>query len=1049
MKKLKRSQRFKILLLTAFFMCTTNIFAQNVITGFVGDNNKDPLPGVSVTIKGDKGVGTITDIYGNYSIAAKIGQVLVFSYVGMTPQEIKVGNKNIINVSLDDDVKALNEVVVVGYGTQRRSDLTSAISSVSGKDLLKVPTMSLSNMVGNRVAGIAAVQASGQPGADQAAITVRGQSGIVYIIDGIRRSAADFNGIDPNEIESVTVLKDASSVAVYGLDANGAFIVTTKKGKSDKTNITYTGTVGISQNAEQQRWLDGPEYAYWYNKARLVQGDSQIFTTEMVRKMREGVDGWGNTNWYDEICGTGSRQHHNLSVSGGNDKIEVFASVGYLDERGNIKNYNYKRYNLRSNINTKISNGLTMFLGISGRIEDRDEPRFSADPDAYMNVPLQSIWAVPFVPKTHVIDGKEYNVATLAASSPVSPLTALNNSGYNRRNSTYVQTNLLLQYDAPWMKGLTFKLQGAYDIYYMNSKMLSEPCEVAIMNMPNANTTNLTYKKGYSVLKNTVSLAEKSFRQFDITSQASMSYNNNFGKHAVGVLVLSETRERKNNSINATGYGLDFIQLDELGNTTNLTGDGETKNPEIDGISAQSRVAGFVGRLNYNYADKYYIEGSVRYDGSYLFGGMNKRWVALPGVSMAWRVSNESWFNIPAIANLKLRGGIGKTATSGIGSFQWQNTMAIDPNSIVVGGTSQSIIYPKILGNPNLTWSQCLNYNGGLDATLWNGLLNVEIDVFYKYEYDKLSNVTGAYPPSMGNYYFASANVDKVDYKGYDITLSHYNKIEKFTYGAKIIWSYAYARWLKYAGDPDNAPDYKRLTGKQVGAKLGAIADGLFQNDNEIASSAVFTDRKAIPGYIKYKDLNGDGIITLDQDQGYFGKSSRPTHTGSLNLFGNWKGFDMDVLFSWGLGSCVALTGVYTAEGSKWVQGATSFSRPFYQGGNSPLFLVANAWTPDKPDATFPRLEVTPSSTNNSISSTFWYRNGNYARLKTIQIGYNFPQKWMSSAGIDGLRLYVEGYNLFTWSGVSKYNIDPELPAVNNGYYPQQRTYTIGLKLTL
>ena len=278
--------------------------------------------------------------------------------------------------------------------------------------------------------------------------------------------------------------------------------------------------------------------------------------------------------------------------------------------------------------------------------------------------------------------------------------------------------------------------------------------------------------------------------------------------------------------------------------------------------------------------------------------------------------------------------------------------------------------------------------------------------------------------------------------------MTHYNRINKFNYGAKLIWSYAYGRWLKYVGDSDNAPEYQRLTGKQIGSKYGFIANGLFQSEEEIANSATVKGYKALPGYIKYVDRNGDGIITAAQDQGYVGKSATPKHTGSLNLFGNWKGFDFDLLFSWGLGNVVALTGQYTASGSEGAQDNTSFTKPFYHGGNSPTFLVENSWTPDHTNAEFPRLEITGPSNNNGYSSTFWYRNGNYMRLKTAQIGYNFPKKWLNPAGIEGLRLYVEGYNLLTFSGLTKYNIDPESPAVNNGYYPQQRTYTLGVKLT-
>ena len=1019
------------------------------ITGTVIDaDTGEPVIGASVVERGTTN-GVITDVDGRFSLVVPENGVLAISYIGYVNQEINTSGNTILDIAIHEDTKSLDEVVVVGYGTQRRADLTTAVSSISGKDLLKAPTMSISNMLGTRVSGISAVQSSGQPGADQADLRVRGQGGIVYVIDGIRRTVEDFNGIDPNEIESVTVLKDASSVAVYGLDANGAFIITTKRGQSDKINIAYTGVVGISQNAEKQRWLDGPEYAYWYNKARVMQGDSEIFTKEMVRKMREGIDGWGNTNWYDKVMGTGTRQHHNLSASGGSEKVRFFTSIGFLDEKGNIDKYNYNRFNLRSNIDANVSKHFTLSLGVSGRIENKDEPRFPADPDAFENVPRQIIWAAPYMQDKYTIGGKEYNVASIGGGKPVSPLGSVLESGYNNKDYSYMQTNFSLTYDAPWLKGLSVKFQGAYDMVYMMSKMLQKPYEVMRANMPDATTTNLIYVRDFGMAKNETLLMETASKRYDLTTQTSINYDNKFGKHNLGILLLSETRERKNKYMSVTGYGLDYIQLDELGKITNIGGDGKPKYATPDGSSVQSRVAGFVGRVNYNYADRYYIEASLRYDGSYLFGGMNRRWVTLPGASVAWRASNEEWFDSSWITNLKLRGGVGKTATSGINAFQWRNTMEVKANSVVVGGTSQSSVYPSTLGNPNLTWAQCLNYNIGLDATFWNGLLGVEADVFYKYEYDKLSRITGSYPLSMGKYYFSTGNVDKADYKGFDLTFTHYNRIGSFNYGAKLLWSYAYGRWLKYAGDAVDAPEYRRLTGKQIGSQLAHLSDGLYQDEKDIEDSPAYVGLAVRPGYIKYKDLNGDGKITLLQDQGYFASSAVPTHTGSANFFANWKGFDLDVLFSWGLGSSIALTGVYTATGSVGIQGATSFSRPFYQGGNSPLFLVQNSWTPDNPEAEFPRLEITVASANNNRASDFWHRSGNYARLKTAQIGYNVPKKWMTSIGVENLRIYVEGFNLFTWSAVTKYNIDPESPAVNNGYYPQQRTYSLGLKLTL
>lgn len=1045
MKKMKLNMKRMVSLLVMAFWCTISCYAQNVIKGTVSDTNGDPLVGVSVMVKGTAN-GKITDANGQYAVTATPNDVLAFYSVGMVAQEHKVGNRTVIDIVLKDDVAALEEVVVVGYGTQKRGSITGAISTVSDKEILKAPTMSISNIIGSRIAGVAAVQSSGQPGADNAALTMRGQGGIIYVIDGIRRTSADFNGLDPNEIESVSILKDAAAVSIYGLDANGAFIVTTKKGSTSKTSITYTGAFGISENAQQQVWLDGPGYAYWYNKALTMQGDNPVFTDEMVQKMRDGVDGWGNTNWYNKIFGTGNRMHHNVSATGGNERIKFFASIGYLKEEGNIDNYDYDRLNLRSNIDAKLTNNLTFVLGVSGRVEKRDAPRYSANPNEWHNVPQQIIRALPYVPETIEYQGKMYPVGTPTASSPVAPLASIYDSGYSRSNNTYVQSNFSLKYDAPWFKGLSFKFQGAYDVAFFFSKVLSNPYEVMQMNLPNSQTKELGYHKAYDAVGNSIGLSESASRSYNFTTQTSVTYDQQFGKHGIGVLLLAETRENKSNALSASGTGLDFIQLDELGKITNLTGDGKEKMPTIGGYSGFSRLAGFVGRINYNYDDKYYLEASARYDGSYLFGGMNKRWVLLPGISVGWRMNNEKWFHADWVNNLKFRAGIGKTGTSsGLGAFQWRNAMTLVKNAVVLGGGSQSMMYASILGNPALRWAQCMNYNVGVDATLWNSLLGVELDVFYKHEYDKLSSIVGAFPPSRGGYYHSSANINEADYKGLEIALTHRNHIHKFNYGAKLIWSYAYGRWLKYAGDSDNAPEYQRITGKQINSKYGFMDAGLFKDEADIANSPTVTGYKALPGYIKYVDRNGDGVITAAQDQGYVGKSSTPTHTGSLNLFGDWHGFDFDMLFSWGLGNVVALTGQYSGSG---IQDNTAYTKPFYHGGNSPAFLVEKSWTPENPNAEFPRLEISGPSNNNGFSSTFWYRTGDYMRLKTVQLGYNFSKKMLSNIGIEGLRLYVEGYNLLTFSNLTKYNIDPESPSVNNGYYPQQRTYTMGVKLT-
>lgn len=1034
--------------LLASFVCSLflmSMHAQVSVTGVVTDSQNDPLIGASVAVKGTTN-GAITDLNGQYQLKVPNANVtLVFTFVGFDKQEIALKGRTKLNVVLKENALSLDEVVVVGYGTQKRVSVTGSVSTMSDKEMLKAPTMGITNVVGTRVAGVTMLQTSGQPGSDAASLLVRGQSA-TYIVDGVQRS---FNEIDPNEIESVSVLKDATSAAVYGLDASAVVIVTTKKGKVEKPRISYTGSYGISQNAKQIKWLDGPGYAYWYNNARVLDGDQPVFTTEHVQKMINGEDGWGNTNWYKKVFGVGTNMHHNVSATGGTEKVRFFTSVGTFTQDGNVDNFNYDRFNLRSNIDAKISDNLSMELGISGRIEKRENPRYSANPDDWHNIPQQAVRALPYVPEKTTYQGKEYYTATPTDSSPVSPLAAINESGYNNYNNTFIQSNFSLKYDAPWLKGLSFKFMGAYDMSFQFGKSLATPFKTMLMSKPNSTTQALSYSM-FTDNSGNISLTESAARSTNVVTQSSINFNRAFGKHKVNAIGLVETRNGFSNSLGATGYGLDFIALDELSKITNKTGAGQDKYPVLSGYSGNKRVLGFVGRVNYDYDEKYLAEISIRRDGSYLFSGMDgARWTNLPAVSLGWRLNKEDWFNTDWVDNLKIRGGVGKTATSAVSDFMFLDLMGVSTNQVILGGASQSIIYASTLGNINLHWAECLTYNLGVDFTAWKGLLGVEFDVFYKYEYDLLSGISGKYPPSMGGYYFNVANINKRDYRGFDFTITHNNRIGDFNYGVKWIGTLAKRKWLYVGSDSENTPDYMKLTGKEVGAQLGFISEGLFQSQEEIDNHATIPGSNVLPGYIKYKDRNGDGKITYAQDMGYVGKSAYPKFQSSLDLSGSWKGFDFDILLQSGLGRTVALTGVYSATGSAGIMDNTAFTKLFYHGGNSPVFLAENSWTPDHTNAEFPRLSLVPVSSNNAYSSTFWYRSGDYLRLKTFQLGYSLPQSIVKPCGVNNFRIYVEGSNVLTFSELTKYNIDPEQPGVNNGYYPQQRTFSVGVSLTL
>jgi TonB-linked SusC/RagA family outer membrane protein len=1006
-----------------------------VISGQVTDSaTGQPLAGVTIQVR-DSNTGTVTDAKGMFSLEVPDGAVLVVSYLGYAPREIPVRDLTNLEISLTATATGLNQLVVVGYGTQHRESVTGAISQISGKELLKAPAGNITNMLGGLVPGVIALQESGQPGADGASILVRG-AGAKYIVDGVERSISE---IDPNEIASVSVLKDAASASVYGLDANAVIIITTKRGEVSPPNITFSGAYGVSTNAAMLQMLDGPGYAYWYNKAREMDGDDPVFSSAQIEKMlnNDPTDGWGNTNWYKKTFGMGSTMDLNVSATGGSKKAKYFVFLGNYNQDGNVKNFDYNRINLRTNLDVVIANNLDLRFDVAGRLENRQSPFYSASPFDWNNIPQQAIRALPFVPE----EMNGLPVSTRTASSYVNPLAAADLSGYNKAKTNLVQTNFALQYNTPFIEGLSLKFLAAYDASYQTTKAYSTPFYTEVANNPTSQTADISYVKTYDARGTTASLTEGSSYSTRLTTNLSMEYDRHFDAHHISALALMETVRSDGNQFGAYGYGFDILALDELDFATL-----KEKN-SVSGSSYTQRKAGFLGRVGYDYASKYLAEVSLRYDGSYVFGGMvkGKRWSPFPAASLGWRMSEEDWFrqSVHFVDDLKIRGSVGLTGTTEIPAYYYLNTLSVLNPAVVIGGVAQSGLLTSQPGNINLTWAKALQYNAGFDATLWHGFLGINFDVFYKYIYDMLSPVSATYPPSYGGYVYGYANNNKQDHKGFEFVLSHEHKIGSFSYKISFNGTYTRRRWLKYS-DSENTPDWLKLTGKEVGAQVGFIAEGLFQSQDEIDHSALIEGKAVRVGDIKYKDRNGDGVISYEQDRGYIGKSSYPDFVGGVVFNGQWKNLDFSFMIQGALGRDVALTGVYPGG----IMDNTSMTKAFYHDGNSPRYLVENSWTEDNKNAEFPRLTIVAASSNNAFSSTFWYRNGDYARLKTMQIGYTFPHNWIKVAGINALRLHVEGQNLLTLSHLTKYNIDPEQPGVSNGYYPQQRVFTVGVKLT-
>ena len=862
--------------------------AQPTVRGKVTDADGLPLPGVAVLVSGTTN-GTLTDDNGNYDITVKKGDVIVFSSLGMAEQSFTCDGKlTKLDVTMMEDVTFLEETIVVGYGTAKKSSLTSAVSAIKGDDLLKAPSTNVSQLLAGRLPGISSVQESGEPGLDQAALRIRGSiNAVAYVVDGF--PVDNINDIDPADIESVSVLKDGASAAVYGLQASGGvIIVTTKKGDRGKTKISYNASLGASLNANFPKFMDGPQFAYYYNVAQMmdqlssgvIKSDSEYvpyFTKEQVEMMTNGdpTDGWDNVNYIDKVFGTGMTQKHNVTVQGGTESVRYFASFGYLGQKGNIDNYNYDRYNVRANIESDFSKYFHFSLGLSGVLSNRSTPAFSTggsdmgSETGWLSIANQTIQMHPYLP----VQYQGLYTASLKANTslPQSPLAAIYESGYKKTRGMDATVNASLAFDVPGVEGLQLKVSGSFDYGTSFNKNLNTPYYLKAYH--NGAWSDMTDPRGVG---NGVELGEGSTYSQSTVGQASISYANSFGKNNLELLALGEMRDYKGNALSAYAKEIPFASLPELPN-------GKPANSPISGWSSSSRSIGYVFRARYDYDERYLAEFTGRYDGSYKFAGMrNTRWGFFPSASLGWRMSKEPWMSGASfLDDLKLRGSVGLLGSDNASAYtflstyyQWGSKVIYDQYK---GATTiNPAYYPAGVPNLDLTWEKTLSWNAGFDFTMWNGLLGGEIDGFYNLTYDMLTAQGSGFPSSMGGYYPSVVNKNSIDVKGIDVMISHRNQFlaggKPFMYGISASVTYAKSRWLIYPDEP-NAPEEWKLVGRPVGSFLAWTADGLYKTEEEIDNSAWYGTRPNI-GDIKYVDINGDGEID-SYDKGLVGRPNR------------------------------------------------------------------------------------------------------------------------------------------------------------------------------
>ena len=977
----------------------TNNQQKQTVKGTVKDANGEPIIGASVKVKGSTG-GTVTDIDGNFTLDVPAGAELEVSSIGYLKQIVKA--KANVAIVLKDDSQTLDELVVVGYGVQKKENLTGAVASMNAEKLATRPVSSLSSALAGEMAGVTAVQTSGAPGGQNASITVRGKNSVnaaspLVIVDGVPGS---MNVINPAEIESVTVLKDAASAAIYGVQAaNGVILITTKKGKTGKTTVSYNATFSWSSLLAKLDLVDAYGYAYLYNEAYLNDhpGAKKPFSDETVEKYRTGE--LASTDWYKEaLTGSGFEHQHNLSLSGGNDKTTYNMYLGYLGQEGVTKDIDYNRINARMNITSEINKYITLGLNASGyRGTQQDawagytqviqgmsrshptDPVYDEDGN-FKYVGVDNPVAVQGRDKTgwkKTIDQEVF----LIGSAEIKPIKDLSIKGvYSWRNWTQDQ--------------LGFKKTWGYGTY------------------------NSGQREGYV----------KNYNYDYLTGQILVNYNKSFGDHNLGVLAGMESYDVKSRYVTASRKGGGNNNLDSSLNTLDASSQKNT-----NGGTEMTRLSYF-GRLQYNYAGKYLFEANVRRDASSRFP-KDSRWGTFPAFSAGWRISEEAFMkNVDWLSNLKLRLGWGKTGNEELKSDDlYPAVPTYAYGSYMFGNSLYSTAYESRLVNDQLKWATVTNYELGIDAGFLNNKLTMELSVYKKKTNDMLlylplQGVIGLSAPAQ--------NVGSVENRGFELVLGHNNRIGKdWSYNLSLNMGYNKNEIIDMAGTDgpiDNGyggtdDTQWNIEGYGVSSWYGYVADGLFRTEEELKKGPLRTGNEKL-GDIRYKDLDDDGKITA-ADRKIIG-NKMPKWTGGFNFSVGYKNFELSGL----------LQGAFDAK--RYYNGEASYA--FFNNASC-LNKHWDRWSEENPNGNFPRLSLT-SQTNYQLSS-FWLQDASYVRMKNLTLAYTLPSDLISRIGLSFAQVYLAGENLFTISGLDK-GLDPEAGNSRGWSYSNVRKISCGLKLT-
>lgn len=987
--------------------------------GLVKDAAGESIIGASVVVKGTTN-GTITDFDGNFSLdGVKKGDVIVISYVGYQSQEVK-WNGNSLNVILKEDSKTLSEVVVVGYGVQKKVNLSGSVAMVDSKELENRPIQNVSSGLQGLMPGVTVTGTNGAPGQDAGKIRVRGigtlnEAGPYILVDGIETGT--LSAVDPNDIESISVLKDAASAAIYGSKAaNGVVLITTKRGKAGQTKVSYSGYVSFQNTTNTIERMGSYEYASLLNQALEADGRSKRFDDTELQKFKDGNDPlYPNTDWYDLAYKTGIQHRHNININGGSENVKYMASLGYLNQTGVLPNAGREQFNARTNLDMKINKRLSARMNLSFIKNDYSEPSsayYGGNSDQIVRqLNLIAPWIVA-----------RYDDGTWGTISDGSPIAWLDSGMKVNRDNNNFSGMAAVDYEI--IDGLKLTLQGAY-----------------VSNLQNYSYFQKYIKYNENKESDPNQLDERYYKWDRTNYDALLNYDKSFGQHNIKGLLGWHTEKYNYKFQKAVRKKFPNNELTDMN-----AGDASTQSNE--GKTAELAMISWFARINYDFAGKYLLEANIRSDASSRFAE-GHRWGYFPSFSGAWRISEEAFMESAReswLSSLKIRGSWGQLgnqdALSGSDSDYYPalNTYNLD-SKYPFGGALNSGYYQRKYRLETISWEKASTWGIGVDFTLFNKL-NGSIDYYNRKTTGIIMDVTVPKEFALDAY---KDNVGSMRNSGIEINLSYNTKIGQVDFGIAGNFSYNKNEILDLGGgdpakylDANGGYNQRNKVGEAMNSYYIYKADGLFNSQEE---ADAYTAKYGNPfgkefkaGDLRYVDVNGDGKLTAD-DRDYCG-SSDPKITYGFNVNAGWKGFDLSLMFN-GAADVKRLFDAYEVYGN------------FSGDAAHPSTIWRDAWTPENKNAKMPRIffDTNSPSSNRSVQSDFWMQNTSYLRLKNLQLGYTIPKNWLNSIGVENIRIYYSVENLLTFDKM-KINIDPEATSQRLSSYPLLRTHAFGINVS-